>query len=218
MSLAIPVSPANRPAPVAQARGLRWAPAGSPVLNLDGLQIPPGVSWVGGGEGRGKSSLLRCLAGELMLPGSHLQIGRTVLSTEPAAYRAQVFWMDPRTTAHDQVRVLDFLARTAQRYPAWNAALLADLTEALDLTPHLEKPLYMLSTGSKRKVWLAAALASGAALTLLDEPFAALDKSSIRCVQDLLREAASHPQRAWVVADYEAPPGVPLAQHIDLGD
>ena len=188
------------------------------MLNLGVLQIPPGVSWVGGGEGRGKSSLLRCLAGELMLPGSHLQIGSTVLSSDLAGYRAQVFWMDPRTTAHDQVRGAEFLAHTAQRYPAWNAALLADLTVALDLTPHLEKSLYMLSTGSKRKVWLAAALASGAALTLLDEPFAALDRSSIRSVLDLLREAASQPQRAWVVADYEAPPGVPLAQHIDLGD
>jgi len=212
------VSPVPTPAPVAHAQALHWAPAGSPVLNLPTLQIPPGVSWVGGGEGRGKSSLLRCLAGDLLLPGSSLQIGTTVLATAPAAYRAQLFWMDPRTNAHDQVRGVEFLASTAARYPAWNAALLVDLTAALDLTPHLHKPLYMLSTGSKRKVWLSAALASGAALTLLDEPFAALDKTSIRCVLDLLREAASHPQRAWVVADYEAPVGVPLAQQIDLGD
>nr|WP_315849170.1 ATP-binding cassette domain-containing protein [uncultured Rhodoferax sp.] len=211
-------SPVPTPAPVAQARALRWAPAGVPVLDLPALQIPPGVSWVGGGEGRGKSSLLRCLAGDLLLPGSHLQIGATVLATAPRAYRAQLFWMDPRTTAHDSMRSVDFLASTAARYPGWNAALLADLTEALDLTPHLEKPLYMLSTGSKRKVWLAAALASGAVLTLLDEPFAALDKRSIRCVLELLREAASHTTRAWLVADYEAPAGVPLAQHIDLGD
>ena len=213
-----PVSPAPARTPVAQAQALRWAPAGATVLDLPVLQIPPGVSWVGGGEGRGKSSLLRCLAGDLLLPGSRLQIGSTVLATAPAAYRAQLFWMDPRTSAHDQVRGVDFLASVAARYPGWNAALLADLTEALDLAPHLHKPLYMLSTGSKRKAWLAAAPASGAALTLLDEPFAALDKRSIRCVLDLLRDAASHPQRAWVVADYEAPAGVPLAQHIDLGD
>ncbi|APW44688.1 ABC transporter ATP-binding protein [Rhodoferax saidenbachensis] len=205
-------------APIAQARALRWAPAGSPVLDLPALQIPPGVSWVGGGEGRGKSSLLRCLAGDLLLPGSSLQIGNTVLATTPAAYRAQVFWIDPRTSAHDQVRGVDFLDRTAAHYPGWDAALLADLTEALDLTPHLEKPLYMLSTGSKRKVWLVAALASGAALTLLDEPFAAVDKTSIRCVLDFLQEAATHTSRAWVLADYEAPRGVPLALTIDLGD
>lgn len=211
-----PTSPAS--APVLQARALRWAPAGTPVLDLPALQIPPGVSWVGGGEGRGKSSLLRCLAGDLLLPGSHLQMGHTVLADQPAAYRAQVAWMDPRTSAHDQVRAVDFLAHTAARYPHWDAALLTDLAEALDLTPHLEKPLYMLSTGSKRKVWLAAALASGAQLTLLDEPFAAVDKTSIRCVLAYLQEAATHTTRAWVVADYEAPAGVPLALAIDLGD
>jgi ABC-type multidrug transport system ATPase subunit len=218
MSVMFSAPAATSFAPVVQARALHWAPAGAPVLDLPALQIPPGVSWVGGGEGRGKSSLLRCLAGDLLLPGSSLQIGAAMLATAPAAYRAQVFWMDPRTSAHDPVRGVDFLARTAARYPAWDAALLADLSEALDLTPHLEKPLYMLSTGSKRKVWLAAALASGAALTLLDEPFAAVDKTSIRCVLEFLQEAATHTSRAWVVADYEAPAGVPLALTVDLGD
>ena len=58
-------------------------------------------------------------------------------------------------------------------------AVLQHLIQAFELTPHLEKPLYMLSTGSKRKVWLAAAFASGAAVTLLDQPFAALDKASV---------------------------------------
>lgn len=205
-------------APVLQARALHWAPAGSPVLNLATLQIPPGVSWVGGGEGQGKSSLLRCLAGELVLPGSHLQLGSAVLAGAPAAYRAQVFWMEPRTTAHDQVTVRQFLQTTAARYPHWDAGLLAQLLDALDLLPHADKPLYMLSTGSKRKVWLAAALASGAALTLLDEPFAALDKASIRSILEQLQAASQSARRAWVVADYEAPAGVPLAHTIYLGD
>jgi energy-coupling factor transporter ATP-binding protein EcfA2 len=76
----------------------------------------------------------------------------------------------------------------------------------------------MHSTGSKRKVWLIAALASGATLTLLDEPFAALDKASIRSILAQLKEAAQHASRAWVVADYEAPPGVAMAHTIYLGD
>lgn len=214
----MPDSSAPAPTTILQGSGLRVAHGKQVVLDLPAVQIPPGVTWVGGGEGRGKSTLLRLLAGDVSAPGSVLLLQGHSLATQPAAYRERVFWMDPRTTAHDQVPARAFLQTTAARYPHWDAALLAQLLEALDLLPHIEKPLYMLSTGSKRKVWLAAALASGAALTLLDEPFAALDKSSIRSILELLQAASDDARRAWVVADYEAPAGVPLAQTIDLGD
>jgi len=76
----------------------------------------------------------------------------------------------------------------------------------------------MLSTGSKRKVWLSAAFASGAAVTLIDEPFVALDKRSIDFLLELLQDVADHPARAWVVADYTAPAGVPLAAMVELAE
>lgn len=188
------------------------------TLGITDFIIPPGVTWLGGGEGRGKTSLLRILAGELACPQSELRIADSTLSAQPAAYRQQVAWFDPHTAAFDQVMVQDFFNTTANRFPRWDGLLLARLTHALGLESHQHKPLYMLSTGTKRKVWLCAALASGAAITLLDEPFAALDKASIGCVLDFLTEAASHPARAWVVADYQAPAGVPLAHRLDLGD
>jgi ABC-type Mn2+/Zn2+ transport system ATPase subunit len=109
-----------------------------------------------------------------------------------------------------------YWAAVQQRYPAFNVQLLADLVQGLSLAQHQDKALYMLSTGSKRKVWLAAAFASGAVVTLLDEPFAALDKASINLVLELLHDAATNATRAWVVADYEAPRGVPLAATIAL--
>ena len=78
----------------------------------------------------------------------------------------------------------------------WNDALLQDLGDALDMHTHRDKRL---------KVMVTAALASGAAVTLLDQPFAALDLMSIRIIQEFLHEAANHPSRAWIVADYEVP-------------
>jgi energy-coupling factor transporter ATP-binding protein EcfA2 len=98
---------------------------------------------------------------------------------------------------------------------------MAEVTDGLSLAEHLAKPLYMLSTGSKRKVWLAAAFAAGATLTLLDDPFAALDKPSIRFVQQRLALWAAPDQasaRACVLALYELPADVALAQVITLGD
>ena len=52
----------------------------------------------------------------------------------------------------------------------------------------MHEPLLALSTGSLRKLWMAAAWASGAALTLIDEPLAALDRPSERYVQLALNE------------------------------
>jgi ABC-type multidrug transport system ATPase subunit len=129
-----------------------------------------------------------------------------------------VFWADPRSSAWEQVTPSAYFKSLLRQYPRFDAQAVMELADDLGLTPHLEKPLYMLSTGSKRKVWLAAAFASGAAVTLLDEPFAALDPASIRFVRELLAEAAAHPSRTWVLADYTAPAGVALAGVIDLGD
>jgi ABC-type multidrug transport system ATPase subunit len=197
---------------------LGQASALSPLFQHLSAQIPSGVTWVQGGEDRGKTTLLRLLAGELRAQAGTLSINGISFKDQPAAYQAQVFWVAPRSEAFDPLIVADFFASVQHRYPRFDAQLLAELVEGLSLAEHLNKALYMLSAGSKRKVWLAAAFASGAAVTLLDEPFAALDMASIRVVTELLADAAEHNQRAWVIADYEAPSGLPLAGVIDLGD
>jgi energy-coupling factor transporter ATP-binding protein EcfA2 len=62
----------------------------------------------------------------------------------------------------------------------------------------------MLSTGSRRKVALVGLLACGAKVTCLDQPYAALDRASIRVISAFLHDMADHATRTWVVADYEA--------------
>ena len=156
------------------------------------------------------------LAGELSAASGTLQIKGIYLDEQALAYRQQVFWADPRSEVFDQVSAADYFNAVARQHSRFDPAFLGELIEGLSLETHLEKPLYMLSTGSKRKVWLAAAFASGAAVTLLDEPFAALDRASIGFVLELLAEAATHPTRAWVIADYTAPQDVPLAAIINL--
>ena len=76
----------------------------------------------------------------------------------------------------------------------------------------------MMSTGTRRKVLLAAGFASGATVLLLDSPFAALDKPSISAVKQCVREFVSTGQPACVLSDYEAPEGLDLAARINLGD
>ena len=179
--------------------------------------IPSGVTLVRGGDGCGKSSLLRLLAGQLPADSGELKINGVSLREAPDVYRAQVFFTDPRTEAFEALTPGQYFEAQRLRHPAFDDQLLGQLVDDLALDEQMGKQLYMLSTGSKRKVFLAAAFASGAALTLLDMPFAALDKASIACVTGLLQEVSNHSMRAWVLADYTAPAGLRLAGVIDLG-
>lgn len=179
--------------------------AAQPLLDALHFDIPAGVTALTGDEGTGKTSLLRLLAGDL-----------TAVSGSVSVAPDDVFWVDLQGAEHDQTTVQACWDALSPRYPRWNEALLQDLADELDMTQHRSKRLEMLSSGSRRKVMVIAALASGATVTLLDQPFAALDLKSIRAIKDFLREAAEHPSRAWVVADYEAPDDLPLASIVHL--
>jgi len=204
------------PSPILQAHNLTFGWSGRPLFDGLSFSFPPGLSLVRGDDGCGKSSLMGLIAGELAPRSGTLSIQGVRLDDQHDAYRQQVFWIDPQTEAHDAINAAGYLDGLSQHFPRFNGDALADLVAGFALEPHLHKPMYMLSAGSKRKVWLSAAFAAGTPLTLIDQPFAALDAPSTRFLTELLHEAASQPSRAWVIADYEAPAGISLAHVIDL--
>jgi ABC-type multidrug transport system ATPase subunit len=204
--------------PILQVSKLNFSWATQPLITDFSADILPGITLVKGGDGRGKSTLLRLLAGALPAQSGQLQINGTDLQTQPVNYKTQVFWADPRSDAFDQMRVSDYFAWQQRNHAHFDDSVRADAVAGLGLAEHLHKQLYMLSTGSKRKVFITAAFASGAAVTLLDEPFAAVDAVSIGFMLKWLKRAQSGTNSAWVIADYLGPEGLHLRQTLDLGD
>lgn len=201
---------------VAQVEDLAFAYPQRGLFTGWHARFPAGVTLLTGDEGSGKTTLLRLLAGDLPVDAGVLRIGGTRLDHDPSAYRAQVFRTDPQSELPLETTARDWLQAACAPCPRRNRAAMAELIERLGLREHQDKPLYMLSTGSRRKLWLVAAWSSGAPLTLLDQPFAALDRASIVAVCTLLDEQGVASGRAWVVADYAAPPGVALVQTLAL--
>jgi ABC-type phosphate/phosphonate transport system ATPase subunit len=160
---------------------------------IDRHSLPPGLVAVTGDERTGKTTLLR-------------QLG-----AEPSA-----LWLDLSLPGQDDQTPQQVWDALRPQCPRWDAQLQQDLIEALDLLPHLGKTLFMLSTGSRRKVAVVGLLASGATVTCLDQPFAALDAPSARVIRDFLADMADHETRTWVVADYEADARLPWRRHIAL--
>jgi ABC-type multidrug transport system ATPase subunit len=201
---------------VLDLQDLHFAYPGQPAIAAGwSASIHAGVTLLHGDIGSGKSTLLRVLAGALPADG-RLTLAGVCLGEDPKAYRRQVFLGDRASDAFDQVSARDCTASLCADDAGFSQDRWQALVDGFALAPHIDKPLYMLSTGSRHKVWLAAALASGRALTLLDEPTAGLDAASVRCLWSALTELATEPGRAIVIASTERVDRVPLAGCIEL--
>ena len=201
---------------ILRVQALNFAYDGEPPLVRDwSATLGAGVTLLHGDTGSGKSTLLRLLAGVLPARG-RLTLAGVRFDEDAAAYRRKVFFCDPATDSFDQRTARDTTALLGAGDPHFNADRWQGLVDGFALAPHLDKPMVMLSTGSRRKLWLAAALASGRALVLLDEPTGGLDAASVGCLWGELMRCAERSDQAVVVASAERMDRIPLAKLIKL--
>ena len=189
--------------------GFAW-PGQAPLFARLSAALGPGLGLVSGDEQRGKTTLLRLLAAEIRPQAGTMQLAGQGIGDKRAGLRPDMTRPDL-----DTVVVADWLRTQVPEGPARDR--LDEHIDGLSLGEHLHKGFYMLSAGGRRKVGLAAAMALQPPLTLLDQPFAALDLASIRYFTDWLRELSRATDRLVLLADYEAPANLAIAQRIDLG-
>ena len=147
-----------------------------------------------GPNGSGKSTLLRALlgwhplaSGEILIGDAHPRHALPRLAYLPQ--RQTIDWDFPL-----HVRAVVKQGRLPalglfRRFTAADHARVSEALAELDLTALADRPLHALSGGQQQRVFLARALAQGADIFLLDEPFAGLD---LRATGELLRMI-----RAW---------------------
>lgn len=200
--------PGNRADVLLRASSVGFSHPGAPLFEGLSFELRPGLVWVLGGDGRGKTTLLRLIAG-------------TLAPTAGTLWRADVSVhdADPTDPRDDGTVARDWLHGRRLAAPAWDSARADALADALALGPHLDKALFRLSTGTRRKLGLVAAFAGGARIVALDMPFAGLDARSRAVLRDELATAAADRRRAFVVADHAVPQGLEglAAPTIDLG-
>jgi ABC-type cobalamin/Fe3+-siderophores transport system ATPase subunit len=193
-----------------RAQGLALSYSGTEIFKDLSFEVHPGLTLVRGGDGRGKTGLLQMMAGVLAPSGGVLH--RPVQT---------VYWVDPDAASGSTESATQWLAGRRERCVQWDERMARRCIEALTLNEHLEKSLFMLSTGTRRKLWLTAAFAGDAELVLLDMPYAALDARSCQALSELLTVKAAQSTQAWVMADYALHEGLAqavLAGVVDLGD
>lgn len=202
--------------PVLRVEGLGFAHPGQPALfDSCWFSLPSGLTLLQGDMSSGKTTLLHLLAGRLSGAGSRVLQGVS-FEQNPQAYGQRVCWFDPRDPVFDGMTPQGLMLALRARHPTIDEAGWQGHVTAFGLAEHAAKPLYALSTGSRRKAALAVALASGCALTLLDEPAGGLDGPSLGHLRQALLQLSREQGRAVVLVCSHGLDDLPLAQTLTL--
>ncbi len=179
---------------VLQAQGLAAQRGDRKLFTNLSITLPPGsVTWLRGRNGRGKTSLLRTLAG-LSTPaaGSVRIMGKTFREAGPA-WRKQLVYIGHQNALKDDLSVTEALRFLAQLHglPAEEATL-EEALRRMGIANRRHAPVRTLSQGQRRRVALSRlALQTGSPLWLLDEPYDALDVDGIAALNAVIAEHAA---------------------------
>lgn len=186
-----------------------------PVFTDFSLALGPGITWLRGANGKGKTTLLKLLAGALAPHSGSIRLGQCDCARDALAYRLDSFFCGGDLPDLPWLTVREFLDLHMALYPAADAALVAQQMEAFGITEVLPQLLSTLSLGQHKKVQLSLALALPVRLLLVDEPFNGLDAAAIDYLRAQLA-ARSQALDGIVVLTSHVDPQVPVVRTLDL--
>ena len=186
-----------------QIRSLSFAYERRRIVDLWSEAIDPGLCWLRGPNGVGKSTRLKLLAGALAPQYGTAVVNGVDLVQDPLAYRREVAWVSAEPPPFEHLSPAELFGFLGGLYPRADRAAWRTHVDGFGLAPFLEQPLRQLSTGTQHKAALAAALALGTRLLLLDEPLNALDEHSLGHWRRCMAEAAQSADRLMLVVSHE---------------
>ena len=181
--------------PIIEVRHLTVSYGTRPALLDVSVSIEPDqLVGVIGPNGSGKSTLIKVIlgfirpdVGEVFIDGQDVQNAKGRVAYVPQ--RGAVDWDFPIT-----VREVALMGRYQQipwhrspRKEDRDAAL--EALEMVRMSDFADRQIAQLSGGQQQRVFLARALAQGADILLLDEPFAGVDAATERAILEVLERA-----------------------------
>ncbi|MFL6659395.1 MAG: ATP-binding cassette domain-containing protein [Massilia sp.] len=201
-----------------------------PTLHIEGLgfrfdshlvfhdfsaTLGPGITWLRGPNGKGKTTLMRLIAGALVPQAGSVRLDELGCASAPLAYRQASFFCGGDLPELPWLTVQEFFDIHLSLYPGAQATLVAAQLEAFGIAEVLTQRLSTLSLGQHKKVQLSLALALPVRLLLLDEPFNGLDTAAMDWLRAQLA-ARGEEQRTCIVLTSHLDPQLEVRGTLDL--
>lgn len=156
------------------------------VLNIRDLTLKPGIYWIKGANGSGKTSLFKSIAGIVPFQG---QISMNGLDQKknPVAYRMAISYSDAEPLYPGFLTASDLIGfvGTARKASRQQQAALAD---SFGVASFLHRPCSTYSSGMLKKVSLVLTFLGSSPIIILDEPFIAIDDVTRDVLHHKIRE------------------------------
>lgn len=163
-----------------------------------------------GRNGAGKTSLLSALTG-LYSPDSGSRIELFGAPWGSAALRKVQFSRTHQTYA-DGVKVAQVLQMASLAHEGWDQEQAEDILKGFGVS--LKMPARKLSDGQASSLGIALALASGAPLTIMDEPYSGLDPVARSHFYELVLGVAAETDRTFLISTHLIDEASPLLDRV----
>ncbi|GAB4052241.1 ABC transporter ATP-binding protein [Spirosoma litoris] len=161
------------------------------VLQVDDFTIKPGIYWVRGMNGSGKSTFLKALAGMTPFEGDVRLNNQWSLKKQSVVYRSLVNFAEAEPifpeflTGTELIR----LFKVAKNAPSHQEDF---FLESMQMTTYVGDPISTYSSGMLKKLSLVLAFLGQPSCILLDEPLTTLDVESLPILY------------SWITSQYQA--------------
>lgn len=138
----------------------------------------PGCYALSEEDNTGKSTLLKVIAGVIAADSGDVWIDGHSISKAARKAKARLAFVPDDCMGFPELTGHELLLRIAQDKNSAVSETVMDFAYDLGLGPHLDKRFEQMSTGTRRKVYLAAAAIANPAVILADGPTDGLDATA----------------------------------------
>ena len=148
------------------------------VLQIDTFTISPGMYWVRGSNGSGKSTFLKALAGITSFEGDVILNEQLSIRKQSVAYRSVVNFAEAEPVFPEFLTGIELiqLFKSAKNAPTHQEDF---YLESMNMMSYVDEPVSTYSSGMLKKLSLVLAFLGRPACILLDEPLTTLDAESL---------------------------------------